>query len=1264
MKKIFALPCILLLASCAVLQATDLPPELTFAPLPDHAQVMARATNATPSRFPDADIVLVDNLIREAVHPDGTSVQVDDEYVRILTEKGRRENAMRSFYIPTAYSTTCVLRAEMFKPNGTCVTIDPAANGRLMVDPGQMGANIYDPNNKIFQLSIPGLEVNDLLHITSLQTIYKARIPDTWADLNTLEGEMPILSYTYEVAAPAERPLQHRHLRAPLSNTVTTATSTLPDGRLLHSWKLHDVPQMFPEPDMPALDTVVQRVLLSTAPDWPALSRWYAQLCQPRLAAVTPEMRTTVSNLVAGITDRDVRIRALFKFVSQDVRYMGITTENVAPGYEPHDVCMTFSNRYGVCRDKAALLVAMLRLAGLDAYPVLINVGSKIDPECPIPWFNHAIVGVANPDGGYQLIDPTNESTRDLFPAYLCNRSYLVANPTGDLLRVSGVPPAERQLVQIRTRGVLDDTGTLALDSTITFEGINDTAYRGKFLRAKPEERRRFFEGILKSRLAGAEVTAFRLTPEPLQNTAEPLVATLSCRVKDYPVAGEGVTLLSLPWLGNAIGYVNMLAENASLEKRNYPYVTQLACGVDESITINCGHAAGLPQQLPPETRIQRSGVEFIMSTHFTNQTLSGQFRYLLTQPEFTPAEYADLKQSLRDIEFAARHRPIFTAEPGAAQADVRVLSDTTRIELTSPHAWSSTRTTVREVLTYAGKKRFSEIKMPFNPAWQTAELIEATVSNRNGTVRTVAAQEMNLMDASWVAGASRYPAAKIRVASLPGVEVGSIIRTTVRRTQQDAPFFALEHAFGGFEPVAATRLEIVTPFDLPLQIETRQGGALEQTCSTNGPTVTHSWSAGPLAATKPEEDLPPWPVFRPTVLASTGDWAAYAKELRRAFNIAMRADKQAQEKARTLVHNVRDPEARLKIIRDEVAKSIRDAGPSFLDLPLTCISPADRTLADGYGNAADEAILLAAMLRAAGMEADPVLVSISPRLVPALLEPFVATPQINLYNHVLVRVMQGHRAIYLNDSDQYAEPGTTPNDKHPFFTLEGATGRVSVASQFRDHSRTEWTIELNADGQATITTTNWSFGSSYASFRKQYEEMQPEERRRHFQGLVADISQSAQAVGDLVTCTSNYPGYSSFTVKAERYAVREGNTLTLLLPGSGTPAVGLRADQRVNPLLANDPVENAWICRVTLPAGVRSIPVLPPETDHLLPNGLGRVRQLVHRSTLPDGRLQVTIERTTDLDPSILPADLYPALLEINRHLTHPQMKTLLAEF
>ena len=46
--------------------------------------------------------------------------------------------------------------------------------------------------------------------------------------------------------------------------------------------------------------------------------------------------------------------------------YSEYTLNVTAPGYEPHDVKDTFAQRHGVCRDKAALLAAMLRAAGLD----------------------------------------------------------------------------------------------------------------------------------------------------------------------------------------------------------------------------------------------------------------------------------------------------------------------------------------------------------------------------------------------------------------------------------------------------------------------------------------------------------------------------------------------------------------------------------------------------------------------------------------------------------------------------------------------------------------------------------------------------------------------------------------------------------------------------------------------------------------------------------------------------------------------------------
>jgi transglutaminase-like putative cysteine protease len=154
---------------------------------------------------------------------------------------------------------------------------------------------------------------------------------------------------------------------------------------------------MFDEPSMPPYDNVLQRLLVSTLPDWPAVSKWYWNLSQPHLDATSPELENKVAELTAGTTNDLEKIMALFYHVSGNIRYMGLTPEKDRPGFEPHDVRLTFEKNYGVCRDKAALLVAMLREAGLKAYPVLINVGGKLDPE--VPRLRRKITGQLSPDG-------------------------------------------------------------------------------------------------------------------------------------------------------------------------------------------------------------------------------------------------------------------------------------------------------------------------------------------------------------------------------------------------------------------------------------------------------------------------------------------------------------------------------------------------------------------------------------------------------------------------------------------------------------------------------------------------------------------------------------------------------------------------------------------------------------------------------------------------------------------------------------------------
>ncbi len=488
--------------------------------LVDAGKILAAANAITPAAFPDCDTATVEQRSVRAFRADGTGEAQDETFVKVLTEKGRRANRTLALSFMLPYSTVDVPRLEVVKPDGTVEPVDVAANSKETIDESQMSMNIYDPNSKVLQVNLPKLEVGDVVHSVTRTTTERAYIPGQFAEENVLEGSGFIRHLTYEVFAPADRPLQRVALRDEIPGTVTYSAQTNADGSVTHLWETANVPRMFDEPAMPPYEMTLQRLYVSTLPDWGAVSKWYWDLSQPHLAAITPAMQQTNSTLIAGAqTDLD-KIKAVFYFVSKKIRYMGLTPEKDRPGFEPHDVCLTFDKKYGVCRDKAALLVAMLRAAGLRAYPVLISVGVKRDSEVPDPDFNHAIVGVELEKGNYLLMDPTDENTRDLLPYYDADQSYLVCRPEGEKLLISPVKPPEQNLMRVATTGTLSAAGVLEARSELSFEGVNDDAYRNAFVKMKPDDLRRFFERDLKEVLPGAKLKSLKLTPENMLDMA------------------------------------------------------------------------------------------------------------------------------------------------------------------------------------------------------------------------------------------------------------------------------------------------------------------------------------------------------------------------------------------------------------------------------------------------------------------------------------------------------------------------------------------------------------------------------------------------------------------------------------------------------------------------------------------------------------------------------------------------------------------------
>ena len=1243
--------------------------ELTDAPALDRAAVLQAAAEVTRESYPNADDVLVDDLIRVRYEADGTSLTTDETYFKVLTEKGKRENRTLSFHFTLPYEDVALDVLEVIRPDGAVIPVDIAGQSRVMIDRSQMDSNIYNPNNKVLQVGIPGLETDDLVRYRSIRHKVKARVPDTWSDYLVLEYTSPIKHFVYEVSAPKELPLCNIAVKNEIKGAVRY-TRGEKNGRLFYRWEVSDVPRMYREPDMPPLHTVVQRLLVSTIPDWGNISKWYWRLCEPHLDA-TEEMKQTVSELTAGVTDRRKRIEAIFYFVSQKIRYMGITTEKEAPGYEPHDARVTFEQKYGVCRDKAALLVALLRVAGIEAYPVLIHNGSKKDADVPQPYFNHAVVAARDPAGSYLLMDPTDENTRELFPSYLCNQSYLVACPEGETLRTSPIIPAEQNMMRVETHGRVNANGDLAAETVLRFEGINDNAYRGYFSRIRPEQRREFFEGLARRVVAGARLTDFDLQPEDLRDSSTPLTARFQFEARDIPVGSDDTLMLPLPRIGARVGTVNFLIGEAGLEERKYPLVTKVACGVRETLTLDVGALVGESLAMPEYEPIEDEALTVKQSLAYDGKTLRRKSTLLLKVVEFSPAQYRGLKDTLKKTEFDARKMPIFT--PAPSPSDVLVLHNKVTYDLLDAHTWTETHVLRKKILTYAGKKRHAELKLNYNPAWERLVLEHATVTAPDGHVKSVRAEERNLMDAAWVGSAPRYPPGKTLVISLPGVEVGSVIDYRVTRRREKRPFFAARRSFRGFNALQWMRVVVDAPSGLPLRVRAPSTDSIRVSQTRmNIPRVRTSWTATGCPAVKRERDLPPWWSFNPTLFVSTGDWKTYAESVRDALIAAAAGQPDAERRARALAAAGRDERSCVLAIRDFVVKQIRPAGPGLNRLPLSTITPADRTLHDGYGNTSDRAVVLYALLDAAGFRPRFVLASGSP-VVKNLQHPLTFCPHPDDFGTVLVRVRVDGDAIYLNDTDQYAMLGATPHDGR--YGLDLKSGRIITIRglpEAANRSDISYALKLLPNGDARILRTEKFFGTAYGAFHRKFAEIAPEERRRYHQQAVARIAQSAEPDGELATRFDTYPGIEKFAVTVKRFAVRDGEFFYFALPRTLKGLLGLRAQVRKNPLYRPLPGRTTIRTIITPPEGFGRIVLKPSEMTWQAPNEAGEVRveqktfRTEHSATddsIPPsaGRTSLVIKQSADLEPAVIPAADYDALLELERRLSHPRAGTIL---
>jgi transglutaminase-like putative cysteine protease/lipoprotein NlpI len=197
----------------------------------------------------------------------------------------------------------------------------------------------------------------------------------------------PTGTYRTRLLAPAARQIAYR---APADAIVATRVQA--DVRET-TFTRHALAQLVGDPAAPEAAFLGEELTLSEFKDWADVDAWARQVLA--VPAQGPGVKAKAEEIAAASADPVERATLALDFVQREIRYFG--TEIGLGSHRPAAPETVLRQRYGDCKDKVMLLVALLQQMQIEAVPVLASVHyrERVDGMLPSPQvFDHAIARV------------------------------------------------------------------------------------------------------------------------------------------------------------------------------------------------------------------------------------------------------------------------------------------------------------------------------------------------------------------------------------------------------------------------------------------------------------------------------------------------------------------------------------------------------------------------------------------------------------------------------------------------------------------------------------------------------------------------------------------------------------------------------------------------------------------------------------------------------------------------------------------------------
>ena len=606
--------CVALAVLCAIisLPAFAQAPKITTAGDPSVRNDTIYKLAVNPAEYEDEDYIylLDDGVVR--FEADGRGSRTYRQVIQILSQDGAEAWGEQSFSYSSGSERLTINWIRVLKPSGEVISGQPAHEQESLA-PVAFDAPVYS-DQKVRRVTLSGVAPGTLVDWSYTVERLKPLVPgDYYSPWSVTTGLLTRRSrLLIDVPASVTPRIQEQNVRFKRVETVAR-------GRRVYTWATKDVQKLESELFAAAPNTVSVSIDVAAPISWGDLARWYAALSTGRYA-LTPALETQLAEQVRRARTLEDSLRAVHRWVSQDFRYVSLSLG--IGGYLPRLPAQVLEARYGDCKDKATLFIALVRHlgGGLKAYPVLLSSTGGADSTLPtVNQFDHMIAAVDRPakDGGRIYLDLTSDLTPygELPPSEEGSFA-LVVHDDGTFEQVvlpEGPPTANRSETQIV--GALSPDGFFTGRYTEIKSGSLQYSLRSAYARVfSKDEISRMTQAIANVVFSGASGDSLR-TFDGRDLQAKPI---LSLNVQNAPVlSGSGSTrIFALPAAMPNYNSLSLVSQLEQRKPRRFPIDIGRVIGPLEIVselrmTLPPGWKADLPATITEQSQFGSYHAEY-----------------------------------------------------------------------------------------------------------------------------------------------------------------------------------------------------------------------------------------------------------------------------------------------------------------------------------------------------------------------------------------------------------------------------------------------------------------------------------------------------------------------------------------------------------------------------------------------------------------------------------------------------------------------------